>query len=50
MINQLSNSLNRQLWLAYFNQVLFQQGIISHAAYQHMLLRIHNDKAGVFTS
>ena len=32
--------LARQLWLAYFNQTLFEQGIITEAQRNAVLLRI----------
>lgn len=46
MGKQLNDALIRQLWLKYFNRILFQKSIISESAYQQILFRIC--KAGVF--
>lgn len=40
MAKQPNNALIRQLWLTYFNRILFQQGLISDSAYRQMALRI----------
>lgn len=50
MTKQFANTLIHQLWLEYFNRVLFQQGIICEKSYRLILLQICNKYTSIFSS
>ena len=43
MTKHLHSSVISQIWLNYYNQTLYRQGVINEAAYRQMLLRIQNN-------
>lgn len=43
MTKHLRSSVVSQIWLNYYNQTLYRQGVITEAAYRQMLLRIQNN-------
>ncbi len=43
MTKHLHSSVISQIWLNYYNQTLYRQGVITEAAYRQMLLRIQNN-------
>lgn len=43
MTKHLHSSVISQIWLNYYNQTLYRQGVITEATYRQMLLRIQNN-------
>ena len=48
MTKHLHSSVISQIWLNYYNQTLYRQGVITEAAYRQMLLRIQNNTKSNF--
>lgn len=43
MTKHLHSSVISQMWLNYYNQILYRRGVITEAAYRQMLLRIQDN-------
>lgn len=49
MTKHLHSSVVSQIWLNYYNQTLYRQGVITEAAYRQMLLRIQNTSETMYS-